>query len=456
MPGDSTIPSGPGAAQALAAYVLMREQTAKDTGQTDKVGQGMMNTIESQSPSVVQGAIADLQSMQQVMQLAPSGGSIMLDSGLVGDAINRLQTALGQMNGTGGTGGTGDVTVVARSFLTDGVGLDIDALVSVLAKAMIINSNQQQQNALQTALASREAARGELMQQAGQLNKEASDMRTGAIINLVVTVVTSAVSIGMSLGSMGHSLKAGGELADASQDLKGLNKTQEELNAIKPPNVKPGDEETTQTKSVDEGEKVPTQTKLDGDSPKTQNTQKQSKTDPKEEIDSEKTKQQAKVGKEQDEQVDQQHVDKRQAENEKLQKGKDQQKLDKGMEKFEQNERYATKKQQYDNQKENFDYKMKEIQETQTYAQNLQTVGQTIGNLGNSVGGAANTFFQADAKDDEAEGSRAAAEAQTLQAAGDYANSLLQKIEDNAKQIVQFLQAVQQSKSDEMRSITKG
>ena len=111
---------------------------------------------------------------------------------------------------------------------------------------------------------------------------------------------------------------------------------------------------------------------------------------------------------------------------------------------------------QYKMQKDKFDKQMKVISAEETHAATLQTVGQTIGQLGSTISNAVNSFYQADAKDLEAEGTRDAAEAQTLQAAGDYATSLVQKLEDNAKQIVEFLQTIEQSTSDEMRSIIKG
>jgi len=106
--------------------------------------------------------------------------------------------------------------------------------------------------------------------------------------------------------------------------------------------------------------------------------------------------------------------------------------------------------------RDDFQEKMNTFKGRGEVIQGLQSIGQTIAQIGNTAGSYVGTMSQALAKDDEAEGSRDAAEAQTLQSQADYANTLMQKASDNLKQIISFLQTVQESKSDEMRSITKG
>jgi hypothetical protein len=395
-------------AAVIAQYVLNLEKGAKNTGNTDAVGQGLMNQLESLPPNVLLDTLSDLKAM------APGSGANQFDAGVISASIGRLQKACGDL-GLNTDNTPSDVTSV-RSFLTDGEGVNLDDLVSLLAKAMIVNSNQQQSNALQDALAAREAARGELMQQAQTLNDEAAKMRAGAIISLVVGVVCAAVSIGMSVVSLRSSFKSLHALEGVKVPEAPTPKTvegEEDTTFNRGGDVEASETTDVQTQNVE----TQTQNRV-SNSQRQQHIEDEDDLPPDDDVDD--------AGDKPDPHPD---FDKTQWE------------VD------------GTK---FRGQQGKFDYQMKLIGANETIAGSRQQIGQTINQLGQTVGGAGSTFFQADAKDKEAEGTRDAAEAQSLQAQGDYANSLLQKIGDNAKQIIQFLQAIEESKSDEMRSITRG
>jgi hypothetical protein len=105
------------------------------------------------------------------------------------------------------------------------------------------------------------------------------------------------------------------------------------------------------------------------------------------------------------------------------------------------------------NSQDKFQLDMKKIGAVENKAQTMNTIGQMFTNVGQGVGGYFSSMGQAAAKDIEAEGDVMAAYAQEFQANADMANSVLQKVNDNSKQIIAFLQAVQQAKSDAMASI---
>lgn len=100
---------------------------------------------------------------------------------------------------------------------------------SLLGKLMIEQAASQRHSALQDRIASRQAAKADLMDQATSMDKAAEQMMTGAIISLVMTVVSSAISVIGSVAALSNTFsgfgdkvsnatKAGQALSDASKE----------------------------------------------------------------------------------------------------------------------------------------------------------------------------------------------------------------------------------------------
>lgn len=88
------------------------------------------------------------------------------------------------------------------------------AEIDELARVVVEEAAAQSRQALDQSRNQADAAKAELMSQAGALRQEASEMMAGAIASLVMTVVSSAISIGSATGQlkMMASVKApGGE-----------------------------------------------------------------------------------------------------------------------------------------------------------------------------------------------------------------------------------------------------
>jgi hypothetical protein len=77
----------------------------------------------------------------------------------------------------------------------------------VLGKLMIEIAQMQRKDALESRLMAREQAKGQMMDQAGDMREAAAKIMTGAIISLVVTVVASLVTIAASVGNTASGLK---------------------------------------------------------------------------------------------------------------------------------------------------------------------------------------------------------------------------------------------------------
>lgn len=79
-----------------------------------------------------------------------------------------------------------------------------EVIMSLIGKLMIEQAQSQRESALNNRLNAREEAKGQLLDQASQMDKAAAEMVSGAIVSLVMTVVASAIAIagaGLSLKS---------------------------------------------------------------------------------------------------------------------------------------------------------------------------------------------------------------------------------------------------------------
>lgn len=82
---------------------------------------------------------------------------------------------------------------------------------SLLGKLMIEQAASQRHSALQDRMTSRQAAKADLMDQAGAMDKSADEMMKGAIVSLVLTVVSSAISIIGSVASLSNAISGFGD-----------------------------------------------------------------------------------------------------------------------------------------------------------------------------------------------------------------------------------------------------
>lgn len=94
--------------------------------------------------------------------------------------------------------------------------VSVGDLESFMGKVMIKQAHEEEKNALDTRLASRQEAKADLLSQASKMHEEATKMRTGAIISLVVAVVSAAVTLGFAGASMSKSNSAMGEIKGMS------------------------------------------------------------------------------------------------------------------------------------------------------------------------------------------------------------------------------------------------
>lgn len=222
-------------------------------------------------------------------------------------------------------------------------------LESFLGRVMIKQSNEEETNALNERLSSRQTAKSELLDQASKMHDEASKMRTGAIISLVVAVVGAAISLGFSAASASKSTSAMGKMSGSS----------EESNVS--PSGKTGGDSVGETGDV-EAEITVTVAKGDNTT---------------------------------------------------------------------------------------------EVNILNSQAQNQQSVAGAINTLTGAISGATNSFFQADAKDIEAEGAKDAANAQEAQAVGDHQKEIQGALVALVDKIIQFLKDMQDSKAQQMQALTK-
>lgn len=105
----------------------------------------------------------------------------------------------------------GDVSTAVSNMIGKG-GIDL------LARALIEMAADQRKSALESRLAAREEAKGELMQQAGTMRSEAAKMIAGAIVSAIVQIIGAGVSIGFSASAM-KSLDAG-KMGTLGKDLR--------------------------------------------------------------------------------------------------------------------------------------------------------------------------------------------------------------------------------------------
>lgn len=88
-------------------------------------------------------------------------------------------------------------------------------------------------------------------------------------------------------------------------------------------------------------------------------------------------------------------------------------------------------------------------------ANTLGQAGNTAGDIASKGGASADTRAQADAKKMDAEGSRAAAEAQNHQQQADMKKEIQDGLNDMIKQIINFLKELKEAEIDAMRSLTR-
>lgn len=88
-------------------------------------------------------------------------------------------------------------------------------IAKFLGRALIEFAAEQRKNALDERMAAREAAKAELMSQAGKMEAAAEKMMTGAITNLVMGVAAGAISIAGGIASSVGSFAAIGKMSAA-------------------------------------------------------------------------------------------------------------------------------------------------------------------------------------------------------------------------------------------------
>ncbi|KQT54068.1 hypothetical protein ASG43_00025 [Aureimonas sp. Leaf454] len=82
-------------------------------------------------------------------------------------------------------------------------------------------------------------------------------------------------------------------------------------------------------------------------------------------------------------------------------------------------------------------------------------IGEAVGSGMKTVGGTTDASLQADAKHDDAQGARDAADATYQQQVGDQKKELQQAMDEMIKQLISFLKDMQENEVDAMRALTK-
>jgi hypothetical protein len=177
-----------------------------DQQKAAEVASGVQARLENMPPAEQALFLAAIKSSPD---LTPDMVSKM-SSGQISEALNRLTTAADSVSN-------------AISWLFEGTRDDI----KTLGKLLIQQAASEAKSALDDRLAARDAAKADLMGQAGKLKQEATEMMVVAVVSLVITCVTAAATAffagkeAASLKNMGKAVKGTGESAE---ELKNLNK----------------------------------------------------------------------------------------------------------------------------------------------------------------------------------------------------------------------------------------
>ncbi len=133
------------------------------------------------------------------------------------------------VGGTGGTGGTHADTSLDHLESTADLIKDLMATpgnsIDALAALIIKQAFSQLRDAMNKQVEDSNSAKADLLQQAAELHSEASKMREGAIVSLVLTVVASAVTIGFAAKAFHSAQGAYGKAKEGGELLKGDNPT---------------------------------------------------------------------------------------------------------------------------------------------------------------------------------------------------------------------------------------
>jgi hypothetical protein len=88
-------------------------------------------------------------------------------------------------------------------------------------------------------------------------------------------------------------------------------------------------------------------------------------------------------------------------------------------------------------------------------ASSFSGIGNSVSSAVNQSGAATSSLLQADAKDLEAQGSRAAADAQEAQSLVEFKKEVQQNLEDLLKAVIQFIKALQDAKVEQLAATTR-
>ena len=136
---------------------------------------------------------SNVSSIMNYVDLTVGGGKKGEGKQLVPDAGNGTQGGAADMTPSGPTDAppeSASITLtLARIETSSGKASEL------FNKAMVTQIQEQKKNALDQQLEARQGAKDSLLAAAGQLQKEASDILSSAITNLVVSVVADAVSM---------------------------------------------------------------------------------------------------------------------------------------------------------------------------------------------------------------------------------------------------------------------
>jgi hypothetical protein len=194
---------------------LFNQQGTHATGKSQ--GTGSTSSTDPSSGVAAQGGVLPpiIAALEHVIQelsataLAPTSGTGTEKAG--GHHHHEHSGASGSSKSTDSSSTTGSTDSSSKSKsdqLADASQLinqlwnTTDGTINQLAKIIIMEAADQSREAQQEAVADTEQAKGQLLNQAAAMNKEADQMRDGAAVALVMTVVSSAISIGFAAGTI--------------------------------------------------------------------------------------------------------------------------------------------------------------------------------------------------------------------------------------------------------------
>ena len=309
----------------------------------------------------IQAAIDRLPPVQDKLFLALTDSLVPGDV----DTPEKLERVLQAFERAAQAIGRGGDTAVA-AFIGD--------IAKFLGRAMIEFAGEQRQNALKDRMAAREAAKAELLAQAGSMEKAADKMMAGATTSLVMGVVSGAVSVaGSAASAIGtlHQIKSMASSMNASQtaskQVNAASGNLANLSKISSHVSNPNDvmKVTAATRAAESAQ---------GAAASAQGAAS------------------------------------------------------------------------------------KAFELASSKAQSFTAMGQTVnalGDMGRSGGAGADGIMQAEAKREEAEGARNAAEAQFAQQTADMKKELQDSMNEMIKQVINFLKELREAEVDAMRALTK-